>query len=236
MLNVVKKENISKNMIRITLQGNELNENFAWTPGCYVKLRVPIQNGQLKTRTYTLRNHNSVNQTIAIDFAIHEPAGYATNWAMNVKEGDKVDLKGPGQLKINPKVGDWYIFSADMAALPAAISVMETLNNDAKGYAFLEVTNEEDKQKLSIPEGIEVRWLIHPNPKNKSEQQLDAIKKVEKMEGQPNIFVAGELSTIREIKSYINESSQFNDALKYISSYWKIGLQEEEHKMAKRMS
>jgi len=76
-----------------------------------------------------------------------------------------------------------------MAALPAAISVMETLNNEAKGYAFLEVTNEEDKQTLNIPKGIEVNWLIHPNPKNKSEQQLDAIKKVEKLEGQPNVFV-----------------------------------------------
>jgi len=109
MLNVVKKENISKNMIRVILQGSELNGNFAWTPGCYVKLRVPIsengkssQNGKLKTRTYTVRYHDSANQTIAIDFAIHQPSGHATNWAMNVKEGDQVDLKGPGQLKINP--------------------------------------------------------------------------------------------------------------------------------------
>jgi len=242
MLNLIKKENISKNMIRVTLQGNELNENFAWTPGCYVKLMIPIsengrslQNEKLKTRTYTVRSHDSVNQTITIDFAIHEPAGHATNWAINIKEGDQVSLRGPGQLKINPSVGDWYIFSADMAALPAAISVMETLNNDAIGYAFLEVTNNEDKQKLNIPKGIEVRWLIHPHPENKSAQQLDAIKTIEKLEGKPNIFVAGELSTIREIKSYINESSKFNDAVKYISSYWKIGLQEEEHKMAKRM-
>jgi len=243
MLRVIKNEHISNNMLRITLEGEALNENFNWSPGCYVKLQVPdiengraVDNGKLKRRTYTVRKHIPVKQSIEIDFAVHQPAGPATSWALNAKIGDEVMLSGPGRLKINPTIGDWYIFSADMAAMPAAVSVMESLKRDAKGYAFLEITNEADKQNLEIPEGIQVSWLVHSNPKTKSAQQLNALKTVKPLDGKPNIFVAGELSTIREIKSYINTSSSFFTAEKYISSYWKIGLKEEEHKMAKRMA
>ncbi|MEM6806804.1 MAG: siderophore-interacting protein, partial [Bacteroidota bacterium] len=114
-------------------------------------------------------------------------------------------------------------------------SVIESLPADAKGYAFFEILEEADKQEFTIPSGFRVHWLIHPNPKVKSTQQLTAIKTVKHLEGIPNIFVAGELSTIREIKDYIKGEEKFNGAFTYISSYWKIGLSEEEHKQAKRM-
>jgi len=233
MLTVINKEQISVNMLRITLQGAQLKD-LSWQPGCYVKLLIPDVT-KPKMRTYTARSYDSKNQSLAIDFAIHQPAGAATSWAINVKVGDEIELKGPGTLKIDASVGDWYLFAADMAALPAAISVIETLPPTAKGYAFLEVSDELDKQEFSAPIDMEIKWLVHPNPKEKSSQQLDAIKAMEILEGTPNIFVAGELSTIREIKQFINEKEQFKDAISYISSYWKIGLKEEEHKQAKRL-
>jgi len=199
-----------------------------------LKLRIPDVT-RPKMRTYTARSYDSNNQTLDIDFAIHQPAGAATSWALNVKVGDNIELKGPGTLKIDTSVGDWYLFAADMSALPAAISVIETLPPSAKGYAFLEISDELDKQEFSAPTGIEIKWLVHPNPKEKSSQQLNAIKAIKMLEGTPNIFVAGELSTIREIKQFINEQERFKDAFTYISSYWKIGLKEEEHKQAKRL-
>ena len=131
--------------------------------------------------------------------------------------------------------GGWYLFAADMAALPAAISAIESLPSDAKGYAFLEITDEQDKQEFSSPSGIEIQWLLHPNPKEKSAQQLAAIQSIEPLEGIPNVFVAGELSTIREIKAYIKGEDRFKNAYTYISSYWKIGVSEEKHKLAKMM-
>jgi len=233
MLTVVNKNEISQNMLRITLQGEQL-KNISWQPGCYVKLKVPDATNY-KMRTYTVRSYDSNKQTLDIDFAIHQPAGPATSWALDVKVGDEIELKGPGTLKIDSSVGDWYLFAADMSALPAAISVIETLPADAKGYAFFEVMDELDKQEFSAPKGIEVKWLIHPHPKEKSSQQLNAIKAIKFLEGTPNVFVAGELSTIREIKHFIKEKEEFKDAISYISSYWKIGLKEEEHKQAKRL-
>jgi len=78
--------------------------------------------------------------------------------------------------------------------------------------------------------------LIHPNPEIKSKQQLDAIKRIKNLEGVPNIFVAGELSTIREIKRHLTNENSFKNAFLYTSSYWKIGVKEEEHKQAKKIT
>ena len=233
MLTVINKKKISLNMLRITLQGEQLND-ISWKPGCYVKLKIP-DGDKPKMRTYTARSYDPKSQSLDIDFAIHQPAGSATSWALNTEISDEIELKGPGTLKIDPSVGDWYLFAADMSALPAAISIIESLPPTAKGYAFLEISDELDKQAFSAPIGMVVEWLIHPNPKLKSSQQLNAIKAIETLKGTPNIFVAGELSTIREIKQYIKEKELFKDAFSYISSYWKIGLKEEEHKQAKRL-
>ena len=238
-LTVAEKSYVSPNMLRIILTGKELDESLAWHPGSYVKLMIPHSSeagDKPKIRTYTARSFDPQTRTISIDFAIHQPAGPATSWALNTQQRDEIEVMGHGQLKADPTKGDWYIFAADMAALPAAISVMESLEPDAKGYAFLEITTEEDKQKLAIPEGIEVRWLIHPHPEVRSSQQLEAIKGLAHMKGTPNVFVAGELGTIREIKHHIKNDVRFSGAFLYISSYWKIGLKEEEHKIAKRQT
>lgn len=237
MVTVIDKVQVSLNMLRLTLHSEELGNHIAWHPGCYIKLLIPnaqAPNGKLKARTYTIRSHDPQARTMTVDFAIHHPAGPATDWALKAQIGDEIGFRGPGQLKIDATQGDWYIFAADMAALPAAISVMESLPIDARGYAFLEVMDEKDKQALSIPAGIEVNWLIHPNPKIKSAQQLEAIKAIKHLAGEANIFVSGELETIREIKAYLENEERFKDNFRYISSYWKIGLQEEEHKIAKR--
>ena len=233
MLRVIDKQQITTNMLRISLGGEQLSD-FAWKPGCYVKLRIPRDAGK-KMRTYTARSYHADRQTIDIDFAIHHPAGPATRWALDAEIGDEIELKGPGHLRMDATDGNWHLFSVDMSALPAAISILETLNPDAKGYAFFEITDPKDQQEISIPEGIEVQWLIHPNPYERSTQQLDAIKAITPFYGIPNVFVAGELGTIREIRHYLREEPVYRDAATYVSSYWKIGSNEEEHKQAKRM-
>lgn len=232
MLRITAKEQLTPNMLRITLQGEQLH-NMDWKPGCYVKLKIP-QGDSTKMRTYTARSYDPTTQSVAIDFAIHRPAGPATGWALEAQVGDEIELMGPGHLKTDISQGDWYLLGADMAALPATISVLEALPEDAVGYAFLEVTDESDRQEFKSPAGIQVQWFIHPNPKQKSDRQLNAIQGLELLEGTPNIFIAGELSTVREIRNYVKEKPEFQHAESYVSSYWKIGSNEEEHKQAKR--
>lgn len=233
MLSVIEKKYTSVNMLCLTLQGKQL-EDAVWKPGCYVKLMIP-DGEKMRMRTYTARSFDPQRQSIDIEFAIHYPAGPATRWALDAQIGDEIEIKGPGHLRIDPTQGDWYLFAADMSALPAMISIMESLPAHAKGYAFFEVMDAQDKQEVKIQADIEIEWFIHPNPKERSPRQLQAIQSLTLLEGTPTVIMAGELGTIREIRQYLTEAEPFKDAHMYMSSYWKIGSNEEEHKQAKRL-
>ncbi|MDW3190912.1 MAG: siderophore-interacting protein [Cytophagales bacterium] len=39
--------------------------------------------GKSKVRTYTVRSIDHTKEEITIDFALHSPAGPATDWALN---------------------------------------------------------------------------------------------------------------------------------------------------------
>lgn len=80
---VIKKTQLTKNMLRIDFEISQSNSAIVFKPGCYVKLHLPVANRKkLKVRTYTLKNYDEVNKILTIDFALHQPAGIATNWAM----------------------------------------------------------------------------------------------------------------------------------------------------------
>ncbi|HAA18911.1 MAG TPA: hypothetical protein DCP28_09150, partial [Cytophagales bacterium] len=83
VLEVIKSERLTPNMHRITLQG-PLTPDPNWRAGSYVKLILPDpETGALsfdkadkpKVRTYTARKFDLKEQTVTIDFAIHQPAG-----------------------------------------------------------------------------------------------------------------------------------------------------------------
>lgn len=234
---------LTPNMQRVIFSGEGLNNFPDGVNGAHLKLLLPNpETGKLeiggkvkpKVRTYTVRNFDYEKKELCVDFALHKPAGPATSWALQAKAEDKIAYMGPGPIKVNPNAGDWFLFAADMSALPAAISVIEQLNDDAKGFALLEITSKEDKQNIKHPKGLKIEWLIHPNPKERSEQQKNAIGSLDFPEGKPNVFVAGELGTVRDLKDYLLEERLLDAEFFYASSYWKIGLNEELHQEAKR--
>ncbi|QTY27879.1 siderophore-interacting protein [Flavobacterium sp. CS20] len=70
-------------MLRIDFEISQSNSAIVFKPGCYVKLHLLVTNRKKpKVRTYTLKNYDEVNKILTIDFALHQPAGIATNWAM----------------------------------------------------------------------------------------------------------------------------------------------------------
>ena len=80
---VIKKTQLTKNMLRIDFEISQSNSAIVFKPGCYVKLHLPVANRKKpKVRTYTLKNYDEVNKILTIDFALHQPAGIATNRAM----------------------------------------------------------------------------------------------------------------------------------------------------------
>ncbi|MEW4449727.1 siderophore-interacting protein [Qipengyuania sp. JC766] len=232
---VISTGPVTPNMYRVTLGGSGLADFPPEQDGGYVKLKVPSGNGDV-VRTYTVRRQRKGE--IDIDFALHDngtpDAGPATRWALEARAGDEVPVGGPGAAKPLPTGFDFYLVAGDMAALPAISANLERLDASAKGIAILEVQDETDIQPLIAPAGMELRWIVNPHPGRDPERLENAVREVRWPDGRVYGWVACEFSAMRLLRQYLRTERGLAPDTLYISSYWKAGLDEAAHKVAKR--
>ena len=141
---------------------------------------------------------------------------------------------GPGPKKLVDYSADWFLLVGDMSALPAISANIEGMPEDAKGFAILEVIEEADRQNLKAPAGLEIQWVMNPQPEEPSERLLNAVKALEWRPGRPSIWVAGEFSAALGVRSYLKKERGVDRKDLYASSYWQMGKSEDEHRVSKR--
>lgn len=236
-------------MQRIVLGGDDLINFTPDRDGANLKICVPPKSAspdefrtQLKDnaapktlRTFTVQSYDAATHQLAIDFALHEPAGHspAGDWARAAKPGDLLGYRGPSDKKMTEFTAQNYILHADMTALPAIGAILNDMPRDAKGHAFLEITSPEDAQPFNAPSNVELHWLVHPDPSKPSTQAIDAIKAMPAPESL-QIAVIGEHSVVAALKDYFFGELGLDPLKNYASPYWKIGLVEDEHQVLKK--
>lgn len=238
---------LTPNMIRVVFAGPELADFPTGREGGNCKLMIPevdepkdqfderLKNGPPPVRrTYTVRKFDAQTGELSIDFVAHGDNGPASRWASHAKPGDFLGFAGPSTAKVAHFEADWYLVAADPSAIPVAAAALEAMPRDAKGVAVFEVTAAEDRQDIDIPEGIEVHWLIQPDPHTPSTAQEDLIRSLDWPEGRVQTCIAGESGVIRSLRRFLANEKQVPREDTYISGYWKIGLVEDEHQQAKR--
>lgn len=231
---------LTKNMQRVTLFGEDLADFPTDAEGAYFKFAFPSGNPEKPIlRTYTVAKYRPKLHEIDVDFMLHTVAdgstkGVAALWAMHVKPGESISIYGPGPASYINTDADWYLLAADMTALPALIANISRLPINASGYVVVEIIANEDKQSLALPYGMNVIWVINSHPGSDDSVLSDAIKNLDWLDGQVGVWVACEFKTMKIIRQYCRQSRNIEKSHLYVSSYWKMGLQEEQHKKAKR--
>lgn len=247
LLTVKKAWHLTPNMIRVVFAGPELEGFPEGREGGNCKLMLP-ENGETKDsfadrlkngpppvrRTYTVRAFDAATRELTIDFVAHGDEGPASRWASHAGAGDFLGFAGPSPSKVTQFDADWYLVAADPSAIPVAAAALEAMPRDAKGVALFEVTAAEDRQDIDIPEGIEVHWLIQPDPHVPSTAQEDFIRAMVWPEGRVQTCIAGESGVIKSLRGFLANEKHVPREDTYISGYWKIGLVEDEHQKAKR--
>jgi len=223
-------------MLRLTLGGDAMLDFPAAQAGGYVKLRLPDEAGKVAVRTYTIRQQRDAE--IDIDFALHAEtasgtAGPATEWATNAAVGDTIEVGGPGPAKPLPAHASFYLCVGDMTAMPAIAVNLAALPPDARGIAVIEVMSAEDAQDLARPSGMELVWVVTPQPGTGTKCLVEAVQSVP-LPADAYVWCACEFGAMRTLRSYFRDELGLGSESLYISSYWKSGLTEEEHKVAKR--
>ncbi|WOI36362.1 siderophore-interacting protein [Alteromonas sp. CI.11.F.A3] len=231
---VINSRYITPNMLRITLGGEEMSDFPADQDSAYVKLIFPrADGGRPMMRTYTVRSQTE--NSIDVDFALHEAKGPASSWAVSAKVGDKIIVGGPGPKKLLNQDADWVIICGDMTALPAISVNLAILPKDTKGYAVLEVVDDADIQDLVHPDNVQLIWVVNkPSANTEVLPLLERIKSLPSFEGNLSVWVACEFNTMKAIRKYLRNTFELPKSHFYTSSYWKLGVSEDEHKIAKR--
>ena len=238
-LTVTAASQLTKNMRRLTLHGEELTSFPKNAEGAYFKLVFPGEDPEKPVlRTYTVAQYRPSLHEIDVDFMLHmspggSVGGVAAPWAIQAQPGDRMSIFGPGPATFINTDADWYLLAADMTALPALAANLGRLPADAKGYIIIEIIADEDRQDLLVPAGIELIWVVNPEPGSDDSPLYLATKELAWLEGKVAVWAACEFKTMKKTRQYFKQDRNVEKSHLYISSYWKRGLQEEEHKIAK---
>lgn len=250
ILEVISSKRITPNMQRLTLGGPEMDGFPEGHESANFKLLLPRPGQHLPlmdsdasqladedkpiVRTYTVRKYHACRNELEVDFALHEHPGPATSWALGASPGDKLGFKGPGRPKPVNLEADWVLLAGDMSALPAISALLELLPVDSRGHALLEVISEADKQQLDHPQGVELSWLVNPEPTSPNTILSDAVKNLPWLEGRAAAWIAGESAMARDLRQYCKQERGMDKSFLYASGYWQIGLTEDKHQIVKR--
>ena len=247
-LTVKSASYLTPNMRRVTLQGDALKNFPEDSEGAVIKMLFELPGfDKAPMRTYTLAEQRLAPNEIDIDFMLHDhndvsvdgsahdsAQGVAVPWSLNVKPGDKISFFGPGPVRFINLEADCFLLAADMTALPALRANLKLLPENAHGKVFIEILSEADIQDLQIPTNIELTWVINDSPGSDESPLFYAIQQADWQRGKVAVWAACEFKTMKKIRSYLKIERGVEKSHLYISSYWKKGNTEEQHKAARK--
>ncbi len=227
---------LSPNMKRITFFSNDLHDFPENENGGYIKILFKKKlndKNNLFARPFTIRNFRKNQLELDIDFSHHpNNQGYATKWAYSAKIGDEILISGPGSKQLININSNWFFFVGDMTALPAITAYLEKLPDEAIGYVIIEILSTHDKINIKKPKKIKIQWIVKSNQDN--DCFINAVKNVKWLDQKPYVWVACEFTKMKYLRTFFQKEKNICKNDMYISSYWKSGLSQEEHKIIKK--
>lgn len=236
---VTQSRRLTPNIQRICLSGEAFNDFPAVSPGAYIKLMFDLDGcalqsltdiGQVAMRTYTVSHFDVSKPEMFVDMVIHSNDGITgpgAAWALSAKPGDEIFLAGPGSSKSLSDHYDWVLLAGDLTALPSIRNHLASLPPHVEGYAVIKVDDKNDATPLNGPQGVEVIWETNLS-------LPERLTSIEWRTGLPAVWVACEFSDMRKIRTWLKEDRNVPHEQVYISSYWKRGRSEDQHKIDKR--
>ncbi|MDO7880827.1 siderophore-interacting protein [Salinibacterium soli] len=117
-------------------------------------------------RTYSVRSYST--GSVVVDFVLHLAPGLtgpASLWASGAQVGDAILLLGPrrgrewGGIEYAPGDARRILLAGDETAAPAIARILEDVDRDVSGAAFIEVPKEGDALAIDAPAGVQVHWM-----------------------------------------------------------------------------
>ena len=251
VLAVERTTTLTPHLVRLRLGGSEfakLRRNHH--TDAYVKLLLPhpgsnltppydletlrTQSPQLlpAKRTYTVRHWHDEQQAIEIDVVLHDAPGahgIASAWASAAQSGDRIALMGAGGA-YTPEKGRHHLLIGDHSALPAIAAALEHMNEDAYGIALIHLEHADDRIDLTVPDGIEVRWLVGAREQLLTEVAALSLPSAPSLQ----VFCHAERGLTKALRAHLVTERGIPRPQISISAYWALGRVEDEFQAEKR--
>jgi NADPH-dependent ferric siderophore reductase len=194
---VLETEQMSLSMQRITLTSAEL-AGFTYAPGQDVMLLVDAEGTKPIRRRYTIRALDHEKLTLNV---VRHGAGPGERWIRTARPGDTIEGIGPrGKITTSP-TADWHLFMGDESAMPAILTMTESLPPDADATLVIEVPDPADEQEIITRVRTRVSWLHRLGAKAGEPALLAAeAAEVELPRGAGHVYLFGEAAVVLRLR------------------------------------
>ena len=223
-------ERLSPNMMRFIFYVAPTGLSKAHEGG-YLKLEFQQADGKTRMRSYTIRKVLNDGKQIVIDFVDHGDSGLASAWANQAQVGQALTARGPGAAKNISESEKHCIIVGDASSLPAIAVTLSCLSAEVQGHCLIHLLDEQDKQSLPIPDGVDMHWVIAPNQQQAAQAIVAQLEALNIPSIAMGAWVAGEFEVALAARKYLQAKVDLGTT--YFSSYWKVGVTDDLNKQAK---
>jgi NADPH-dependent ferric siderophore reductase len=218
---VVESERMSPTMQRILLAAPEL-DGFRHEPGQDVMLLVGAVGTKPIRRRYTIRSLDRAALTLTLNVVRHGE-GPGEHWVRSARPGDRIEGIGPRGKITTSLEADWHLFLGDESAMPAILTMAESLPGDAVATLAIEIPEPDDEQELLAPATTRLSWL-HRLGKGPGEPALLSAEaaEVEFGGGNGHAYVFGEAAVVSVLRGILAGRGLRQDQISP-KAYWGRG-------------
>lgn len=200
-------------------------------PNVAVRLEVGENDGGNKIyRIYTIRSFDKTNNTVELDFVVHDGKSPALEWLKGVKAGSSAHIIGP-RLQFSPQEHEngTLLFFADETAIPALYSILHHWPEKAKAHMFIECSSPLSIAELPDVAGVEKHVYV----RNANEHAgkcgflVNSAKKIKEAKN-CHIWISCEREEARAIRKHFMDDCGVNKKDIKAIGYWRVGMTSSE--------
>jgi NADPH-dependent ferric siderophore reductase len=224
---VVESDQMSSSLQRITLTAPEL-DGFSYAPGQDVMLLVAAEGTRPIRRRYTIRALDPETLRLTLNIVLHGE-GPGERWLRTARPGDMIEGIGPrGKITPSP-TADWHLFMGDESAMPAILTMTESLPPDADATLVIEVPDPDDEQEIIARARTRASWL-HRLGGQAGDPALLAREaaEVELPHGAGHVYLFGEAAVVLRLRETLGSRGVAADQVSP-KAYWGRGRSNAGH-------
>jgi NADPH-dependent ferric siderophore reductase len=226
-LRVVRNELLTPAMQEVVLFAPDLAD-FAYRPGQDIMLMVDVDSGRPVRRRYTIRAVDPARCLLTLGIVRHGE-GPGERWVQVARPGTEIEGIGPrGKIFLSPDA-DWHLFAGDFSALPAYLTMADSLPAGARATVILEVPGPEDQQELTGGADTSLQWLHRQGrPAGDPSALAEALTSVPLPPGTGHAYLAGEAKLVLALREALAERGM-PAAQMSPKAYWGLGRANASH-------